>query len=154
MDQMLLNKVDEWLAAHRQEIIDDLIGLVRIPSVSVPDEVVPPFGQACRDALAYMYELGKKHGYTSQDYDHYVGSVTFTPGEEKVGIWAHLDVVPVPDPAEWDYPPFEDAGRKPLPDRPRCAGQQNGGYRCVPCDELSARSGREAPPQLQPVHGH
>ena len=24
MDQMLLNKVDEWLAAHRQEIIDDL----------------------------------------------------------------------------------------------------------------------------------
>ena len=78
MDQMLLNKVDEWLAAHRQEIIDDLIGLVRIPSVSVPDEVVPPFGQACRDALAYMYELGKKHGYASQDYDHYVGSVTFT----------------------------------------------------------------------------
>ena len=107
MDQMLLNKVDEWLAAHRQEIIDDLIGLVRIPSVSVPDEVVPPFGQACRDALAYMYELGKKHGYTSQDYDHYVGSVTFTTGEEKVGIWAHWDVVPVPDPAEWDYPPFE-----------------------------------------------
>ena len=41
MDQMLLNKVDEWLTAHRQEIIDDLIGLVRIPSVSVPDEVVP-----------------------------------------------------------------------------------------------------------------
>ncbi len=107
MDQMLLNKVDEWLAAHRQEIIDDLIGLVRIPSVSVPDEVVPPFGQACRDALTYMYDLGKKHGYTSRDYDHYVGSVTFTPGEEKVGIWAHLDVVPVPDPAEWDYPPFE-----------------------------------------------
>ena len=107
MDQMLLNKVDEWLAAHRQEIIDDLIGLVRIPSVSVPDEVVPPFGQACRDALTYMYDLGKKHGYTSQDYDHYVGSVTFTPGEEKVGIWAHLDVVPVPDPTEWDYTPFE-----------------------------------------------
>ena len=46
MDQALLARVDGWLAAHRQEIIDDLIGLVRIPSVSVPDETVPPYGQA------------------------------------------------------------------------------------------------------------
>ena len=107
MDQMLLNRVDNWLAQHRQEIIDDLIGLVRIPSVSIPDEAVPPFGQACRDALSYMYDLGKKHGYTCRDYDHYVGSITFTPGSQTVGIWSHLDVVPVPNPAEWDYPPFE-----------------------------------------------
>ena len=28
MDQALLARVDEWLGAHRQEIIDDLIGLV------------------------------------------------------------------------------------------------------------------------------
>ena len=107
MDQKLLAMVDEWLKAHREEIINDLIGLVRIPSVSVPDEKTPPFGQACRDVLSYMFELGKKHGYESRNYDHYVGSITFTPGEEEVGIWSHLDVVPVDDPAEWDYPPFE-----------------------------------------------
>ena len=107
MDQALLARVDEWLAAHRQEIIDDLIGLVRIPSVSVPDEAVPPYGQACRDALQYMFDLGARHGYTSRNYDNYVGAITFSEGEGKVGIWAHLDVVPVPDPADWDYPPFE-----------------------------------------------
>lgn len=107
MNQMLLTKVDEWLGAHRQEIIDDLIGLVRIPSVSIPDTAVPPFGQPCRDALAYMFDLGRKHGYATRNYDHYVGSIAFTQGAEEVGIWAHLDVVPVPDPAEWDYPPFE-----------------------------------------------
>ena len=107
MKQMLLTRVNEWLREHRQEIIDDLIGLVRIPSVSVPDKEVPPFGQPCRDALAYMFELGKKYGYASRNYDHYVGAITFTQGEEDVGIWSHLDVVPVPDPAEWDYPPFE-----------------------------------------------
>ena len=107
MDLMLMGKVDQWLKAHRQEIIDDLSGLVRIPSVSVPDEAVPPFGQACRDALQYMFDLGKRHGYASRNFDNYIGAVDFTPGEEEVGIWAHLDVVPVPDPAEWDYPPFE-----------------------------------------------
>lgn len=107
MDQSLLAQVDQWLQQHRQEIIDDLIGLVRIPSVSVPDEAVPPYGQACRDALQYMFDLGARHGYTHRNFDHYVGAVDFTDGTETVGIWAHLDVVPVPDPAEWAYPPFE-----------------------------------------------
>ena len=107
MDLTLITRVDQWLQQHRQEIIDDLIGLVRIPSVSVPDEAVPPYGQPCRDALQYMFDLGARHGYSYRNFDHYVGAVDFTPGEETVGIWSHLDVVPVPDPAEWDYPPFE-----------------------------------------------
>lgn len=107
MNQAFLARVNEWLGQHRQEIIDDLIGLVRIPSVSVPDPDVPPYGQACRDVLTYMFNLGEKHGYASRNFDHYVGSITFTEGEEEVGIWSHLDVVPVPDPGEWDYPPFD-----------------------------------------------
>ncbi|MBQ8202479.1 MAG: M20/M25/M40 family metallo-hydrolase [Clostridia bacterium] len=107
MELDLLNKVDGWLKEHRQEIIDDLIGLVRIPSVSLPEKAVPPYGQACRDALAYMFGLAERHGYAFRNFDHYVGAVDFTKGVESVGIWAHLDVVPVPDPSEWDYPPFE-----------------------------------------------
>ncbi|MBP3657556.1 MAG: M20/M25/M40 family metallo-hydrolase [Clostridia bacterium] len=107
MNQELLTRINGWLSQHRQEIIDDLIGLVRIPSVSVPDKNVPPYGQACRDALAYMCRLGQKRGYASRNFDHYVAAVDFTQGEEEIGIWSHLDVVPVPDPAEWDYPPFD-----------------------------------------------
>lgn len=107
MDSELLARVDAWLLEHRQEIISDLIGLVRIPSVSVPSPDVPPYGQACRDALQYMFRLGKRHGYDSVNFDHYVGAITFSEGEGEVGIWSHLDVVPVPDPGEWRYPPFE-----------------------------------------------
>lgn len=106
-NQQMLERVNAWLREHRQEIIDDLSGLVRIPSVSVPDPDVPPYGQACRDALAYMRALGERHGYAYTDYDHYVGSLTFSRGETDIGIWSHLDVVPVEDPADWDYPPFE-----------------------------------------------
>lgn len=107
MNQNILAQVSEWITAHRQQIIDDLTGLVRIPSVSVPDPVTPPYGQACRDALAYMKELGSQYGYEYTDYDHYVGKLTFTNGEKTIGIWSHLDVVPVEDPADWDYPPFD-----------------------------------------------
>lgn len=102
-----LARVNEWIDLHRQEIIDNLSGLVRIPSVSIPDPVTPPYGQACRDALAYMYDLGDRYGYEHTDYDHYVGSLTFHKGKKTIGIWSHLDVVPVEDPADWDYPPFE-----------------------------------------------
>ena len=107
MDHALLEQVDLWLAEHRQQIVSDLLGLVRIPSVSVPDEVVPPYGQACRDAIDYMLQLGQRHGYATHNYDNYVGAISFSRGAQEVGVWSHLDVVPVPDPAEWDYPPFE-----------------------------------------------
>lgn len=107
MDNNILARVSEWIAAHRQQIIDDLSGLVRIPSVSVPDPVVPPYGQACRDALTYMEKLGSKYGYEYTNYDHYVGQLTFSKGGKTIGIWSHLDVVPVEDPADWDYPPFD-----------------------------------------------
>ena len=106
MDHALMTQVDQWLRQHRQQIIDDLVGLVRIPSVSVPDEAVPPYGQACRDALQYMFDLAGRHGYAHRNFDHYVGAVDFSSGAETVGIWSHLDVVPVPDPTQWDYPPF------------------------------------------------
>lgn len=103
----MLARVDAWLDAHRDEILNDLIGLVRIPSVSDESAEVKPFGQPCRDVLNYMFELGRRHGYETRNYDNYVGAIEFSRGDATVGIWAHLDVVPVEDPSMWDYPPFE-----------------------------------------------
>ena len=107
MDRELLSRVDAWLDDHREEILDDLGGLVRIPSVSDAEAEVKPFGQPCRDALEYMFRLGEKHGYATRNHENYIGQIEFTRGDRTVGIWAHLDVVPVNDPAAWVYPPFE-----------------------------------------------
>lgn len=54
-----------------------------------------------------MLSLGRRHGYETRNYDNYVGAIEFQKGDQTVGFWAHLDVVPVPDPGDWDYPPFE-----------------------------------------------
>lgn len=107
MDRTLLARVDAWLDAHLEEILLDLDGLVRVPSVSDAESDIKPFGQPCRDALEYMFRLGRRHGYETRNFDHYIGAIEFTKGERTVGLWAHLDVVPVGDPAEWVYPPFE-----------------------------------------------
>lgn len=107
MNNAILPQVDTWIKEHRQEIIRDLAGLVQIPSVSIPDQEIPPFGQACRDALAYMRDLGQRHGYEYTHYDYYVGELAFSKGDKRIGVWSHLDVVPVENPADWVYPPFD-----------------------------------------------
>ncbi len=110
-DSMNLSLPDlqEWINHNRQEIIDDLFGLVRIPSISDPSSPVRPFGQPCQDALAYMYALAARHGLSSDDFSHTVGRIRLTRREHarSIGIWCHLDVVPVPNPEDWVYPPFE-----------------------------------------------
>ena len=107
MDASLLRRIDCWLEAHRAQIVADLVDLVRIPSVSVPSTAFPPYGKACRDALAFMEGLARRYGYAYRNYDHYIGAIRLNPGDTEIAFWSHLDVVPVPDPGEWDYPPFE-----------------------------------------------
>lgn len=108
MQPSLLN-ITHWIDSHRGEIIRDLFDLVRVPSVSDPASPVKPFGQPCQDALARMYALAQRHGYSHEDFSHTVGRVGFSDQAEgpSVGIWCHLDVVPVPNPQDWVYPPFE-----------------------------------------------
>ncbi len=98
-----------WIDAHRQEIIDDLFAIVRVPSISDPTSSVRPFGQPCQDALQCMAGLGKKYGMAYEDFSHTVGRLRTVEntGAPTIGIWCHLDVVPVPNPEEWVYPPFK-----------------------------------------------
>ena len=55
------------------DILQDVINLCKIPSVldeGSADEN-QPFGQACRDALDAMLEIGKRDGFKCVDVDHY-----------------------------------------------------------------------------------
>ena len=99
--------VDDWLVKNKADIFKDLRALVRIPSVSDASSLVKPFGQPCRDAINFMCELGKKRGYATQNFENYVGAIEFSKGDKTVGIWAHLDVVPVDDASAWSCPPFD-----------------------------------------------
>ncbi|MBQ2748097.1 MAG: Sapep family Mn(2+)-dependent dipeptidase, partial [Firmicutes bacterium] len=80
---------------------------VKIPSVVSMDSDVKPFGQGCIDALGHMLDKGKSLDYETHNYENYVGRISMdrnVPTEESIGIWAHLDVVPVGD--NWKLNPF------------------------------------------------
>lgn len=107
MNKVSRERIENWITENLDEVKEALRGLVRIPSVSDAGSDVKPFGQPCRDVLEYMFALAKGHGFTSVNYDNYIGRVCFSEGKDSCGIWAHLDVVPVPDPSRWNYPPFD-----------------------------------------------
>lgn len=99
--------ITNYMQAHKQEYIKDLQGLIQIPSLKDEKSISPqaPFGQACRDALDYMLELGKAYGFEVKDYDGYAGAISYGNQAESIGVLAHLDVVPVEENG-WIVPPF------------------------------------------------
>ncbi len=109
MDREWYQKIDEWMDTHKEELAEDISSLVKIPSISDPENGSKgaPFGAACRDAMDEMLAMGRKYGFHTENYEYYVGSI----GNEKknlkntIGFWNHLDVVPVGN--NWQYEPFK-----------------------------------------------
>ena len=56
--KQLVQQADQWIARHRDEMVDEVCRLIRFPSVADPSGV-PPYGQNCREVLdAYLRPLG------------------------------------------------------------------------------------------------
>ncbi|MDR2514615.1 MAG: Sapep family Mn(2+)-dependent dipeptidase [Christensenellaceae bacterium] len=97
MGEETRKKVRGWLEEKRPQIVQNILRLARIPSVSVSGAQPGPYGQACRDALDEALKLGAELGFFTQNYDYRVGALWLGEGETaggSVGIWGHLDVVP------------------------------------------------------------
>ena len=86
-------QLQQWIAAHRQEMLDDLAGLVAIPSVSRAGADSLPYGKECRKALAYAEAVAQKLGFTTTVYDDAVLTADSGAAAPSMAILAHLDVV-------------------------------------------------------------
>lgn len=98
MNDAVLKGVYQYIDDHQEDIVSDLMSVVRIESVTRDGDAVRPFGQGCRDVLDAMLEKGEKEGFVTRCHEYYVGSIKYDLGKEKtIGILAHLDVVPAGD---------------------------------------------------------
>lgn len=96
-----------WIDDHMDRELEDLKGLLRIPSVSrgTPEPGMP-LGREVNDAMEYTLALAKKLGFTeTKNLDGYCATVEFGEGDEMLMIAAHLDVVPAGK--GWNSDPFE-----------------------------------------------
>ncbi len=110
-DEILLSMLkdgsftDGFIDANYDVMIDDLKGLIAIPSVKEEAEENMPFGKPCADALKYTLDLCENFGFETKNLDNYCGWAQIGEGEKLIAILCHLDVVPAGD--GWDTPPFE-----------------------------------------------
>lgn len=92
---MYKEKIDKYIDAHRQEMIEDICELCRINSERMEAEEDMPFGPGAAECLDAALDLAEGYEFEVRDYDGYVGCVDFDstlPGQ--LDILAHLDVVP------------------------------------------------------------
>ena len=106
---MYKEKIEEYMNAHTQEMIEDICELCRINSVKMPAEEDMPYGPAVAECLDAALDMAEGYGCEVQDYDGNVGCVDFdTTLPSQLDILAHLDIVPAGE--GWQVTkPFEPA---------------------------------------------
>ena len=103
---MYRKEIEEFVEAHRQEMLEDICTLCRINSEKMPYKEGMPYGEGAFTALAEALSMAENYGFSITNYDNYVGTVDLNEKESQLDILAHLDVVPARD--GWkETEPFE-----------------------------------------------
>ena len=97
-------KLQDWLRAHEQELLEDTLKMLRIPSLEGDAEPNAPFGKENREALDLALDLSESFGMKTTDLEGYIGYADFGSGDRLVMSLGHLDVVPVGP--GWKHNPF------------------------------------------------
>lgn len=88
-------KIDQFVEANKQNILNDIAKLVSFNSVSKesgnPDL---PFGEECKKVLDEALSMCSNMGFDTKNYNNYAGSASIGTAEKEIDILAHLDVVP------------------------------------------------------------
>lgn len=91
---------------RREDLLADLFSLLAINSErddSLAD-AEHPFGPGPVKALHKFLEIAERDGYPTKNVDNYAGHFEYGDGDEVLGIFAHMDVVPAG--SGWDTDPY------------------------------------------------
>lgn len=103
---------DYQAVTSKDEQLDFLMELIRIPSIKGSQAAGAPFGVETQKALDHFLTRAKDDGFRTKDVDGYCGWIEYGPedAEHMIAAVAHLDVVPV---GEWTdaFEPYIDDDR-------------------------------------------
>lgn len=104
MTEATLKKLHDWLKAHEDELLQETLAILRIPSVESDPQPNAPFGEGNRKALDYALGLAGKYGMRATDLEGYLGYADFGEDGPLIASFGHLDVVPTGP--GWKHDPF------------------------------------------------
>lgn len=91
---MYKEKIEAYIDAHRQEMLEDICTLCRINSEKMAYKTGKPFGEGTFQALSKALAMAERYGFHIKNHDNYVGTIDLNEGVRHLDILAHLDVVP------------------------------------------------------------
>ena len=109
-----MDSVSDYISEHKQRFLDELINLLKIPSVSADSafsqdviDAAQSVAQSLTDAGCDTVEICETRGYPIV-----YGEKVINPAAPTVLVYGHYDVQP-PDPLElWESPPFDPVIKK------------------------------------------
>ncbi|WP_174269573.1 Sapep family Mn(2+)-dependent dipeptidase [Vibrio ichthyoenteri] len=103
MDSKFSSVFIEYLDCHIDEFLNDLSGLIAIPSVRdlATKGELAPFGQPIRQAFDYLIEFAEKQGLEVRDHQGYALDISVGQGDQEIALLHHVDVVPAGDDSQW-----------------------------------------------------
>lgn len=91
----IMQDVDKYLSAHKDEMVDALCRLIEVESISIPSNSSDyPYGKGCRKVLDVISDICGKKDFPIQNHENRCASLRWGQGIEELGVFAHLDVVP------------------------------------------------------------
>lgn len=91
---------------RKEDLLADLTAILSIKSEREDDkaDAQHPFGPGPVRALEHFLAMAERDGYPTTNVDNYAGHFEFGEGDEVLGIFGHLDVVPAG--SGWDTDPY------------------------------------------------
>lgn len=87
--------LDSWIAPKREEIVDTLVRLLRIPSVGTEAVDGKPFGHEVDKALKFYVDEAGKYGMATKNVDGHAVHAEIGSGGEMAMALTHVDIVPI-----------------------------------------------------------
>lgn len=98
-------ELNKQVRSYKDEMVNFLSALVRIPSLEADAEPGMPFGKTCHEALTCALDQARSLGFeTVKDVDGYAGYIETGSGDMELGVIAHVDVVP--EGTGWTQEPY------------------------------------------------
>jgi acetylornithine deacetylase/succinyl-diaminopimelate desuccinylase-like protein len=104
-----MDQINSYVEKHKDRFIEELFGLLRIPSVSPVPAHKPDMVKAAEYWKEMLLKAGVDHAVVMSTAGNPVvfGQKTIDPAKPTVLVYAHYDVMPA-DPYDlWTTPPFE-----------------------------------------------
>ncbi len=101
----MLDQLNNLIDNYRDDIIRDTRRLLAFNSEYQQSDIEgQPFGPKIAEALEDTLLLARELGFSTNNVDGYMGEIDFGSEGKKIGVIAHIDIVPAGD--GWLHPPF------------------------------------------------